>query len=123
MSKGNVLLIGLNPAVVDYAKYPGLNPEKLESVLRSDESRLQELGYNASMCFIDHGETAEATLRTELSRNSFACILIGAGVRKDPDEFILFEEAVNIVHRLAPDAHICFNTGPTDSVEAVQRWL
>lgn len=27
------------------------------------------------------------------------------------------------MHRLAPDAHICFNTNPADSAAAVQRWV
>jgi len=27
------------------------------------------------------------------------------------------------VHRLAPNARICFNTTPADSAEAVQRWV
>ncbi len=123
MSKGNVLLIGLNPEVVHYEKWPGLTAEKLEMVLRRDESTLNDEGYAASICFIDHGETAEATITAELEKTSYDCVLIGAGVRTDPDEFLLFEKAVNLVHKLAPQAAICFNTGPTDSVDAVKRWI
>ena len=123
MSKGNVLLIGLNPAVVNYEKWPGLTAEKLEMGLRRDEASLNELGYQASICFIDHGETAADTIREQLASKDYACVLIGAGVRTDPDEFELFEQAINLVHELAPKARICFNTGPTDSVAAVQRWV
>ena len=36
---------------------------------------------------------------------------------------MLFEKVVNLVHELAPDARICFNTTPADSVEAVRRWV
>jgi hypothetical protein len=50
-------------------------------------------------------------------------VLIGAGVRTNPDEFALFETLVNLVHAKAPQARICFNTGFTDSVAAVQRWV
>ncbi len=123
MSKAQVLLIGLNPAVVNYEKWPGLTPEKLEMGLRRDESTLNESGYSTSICFIDHGETAEATISEQLSQTRYDCVLIGAGVRTDPDEFLLFEKAVNLVHQLAPQARICFNTGPTDSVDAVKRWV
>ena len=123
MSLGKVLMIGLDPSVVNYEKWPGLTAEKLEAGLRRDEASLNELGYSASICFIDHGATAEATIRAALQSTEFDCVLIGAGVRTDPDEFLLFEKAINIVHELAPQARICFNTGPTDSVAAVQRWL
>lgn len=118
-----VLLIGLDPAVVDYERWSHLSPEKLEAVLRADESRLKELGYHAELCFIDHGETAEKTVRGHLERKRFDCVLVGAGVRTDAEEFILFEKLINTVHQAAPSARICFNTGPTDSVDAVQRWI
>ena len=122
-AKKTVLLIGLSPDVVDYAKWPSLTPEKLEAGLRADENSLIELGYDARICFVDHGETAEATVSQALTEIPFDCILIGAGVRTDPAEFSLFENLVNIAHEKAPAARICFNTGPTDSVEAVQRWV
>ncbi len=118
-----VLLIGLNPEVVNYEKWTGLTPEKLMMVLRKDEATLNDEGYEASLCFIDHGETAEETIRSTLGETQFDCVLIGAGVRTDPDEFLLFEKAINLVHELAPQSKICFNTGPTDSVDAVRRWV
>jgi hypothetical protein len=36
---------------------------------------------------------------------------------------LLFERLVNVVHALAPNARIGFNTKPTDTVDAVQRCL
>ena len=122
-AKKKVLLIGLSPDVVNYAKWPGLTPEKLEAALQADVSRLIDLGYDAHPCFVDHGETAEATVSEALADTSFDCILIGAGVRTDPDEFSLFEKLINVAHEKAPAARICFNSGPTDSVDAVQRWV
>lgn len=123
MSALKVMLIGLDPAVVNYDKWPGLTPDRLKAALERDRSALEELGYDASICFIDHGETAEKTISAQLKQEQYACVLIGAGVRTDPDEFLLFEKAVNIVHQLAPGARICFNSGPTDSVDAVRRWV
>jgi hypothetical protein len=50
--------------------------------------------------------------------------MIGAGVRLDPDHFLLFEKLVNVVHRHAPaSVKICFNTRPNNTIEAVQRWI
>ena len=58
MSGKNVLLIGLDPAVVAYDRWPGLTAEKLEAGLRRDEAALKDSGYDAEIYFIDHGETA-----------------------------------------------------------------
>lgn len=123
MSTKNVLLIGLDPTVVDYGRWPGLTAEKLEAGLRRDEAALKDCGYEAEVCFIDHGETAEQVVKAKLANTDFACVLIGAGVRIDTEEFRLFEKLVNTVHEHAPRARLCFNTGPTDSVDAVQRWV
>ena len=40
--------------------------------------------------------------------------MIGAGVRKDDDHFLVFERLVNNDHEHAPQARIAFNTGPTE---------
>ncbi len=123
MSTKKVLLIGLDPRVVNYDRWPGLTAEKLEAGLRRDEAALNDSGYDARICFIDHGETAEEVVTAKLAETEFACVLVGAGVRTDADEFLLFEKLVNAVHENAPGARICFNTGPADSVDAVKRWI
>jgi hypothetical protein len=117
-----VLMIGWHPSVVNYAKYPGLTPEKLEAGLRADETRLAELGYAPTLAFIRSAETAEADLAAHLEGEDFDVVMIGAGVRRDDEHFLVFERLVNVVHAKAPRARIAFNTGPTDSAEAVRRW-
>lgn len=118
-----VLMVGWHPTVVDYSKWPGLTPEKLEQGLRADENRLNDQGYEASIGFIFSGETATDQLAATLKETNFDLVLIGAGVRKDDDHFLIFEKLVNVVHEFAPNARIAFNTGPTDSEAAVQRWV
>jgi len=54
--------------------------------------------------------------------NTAEAVVIGAGIRTIPAYFLLFERLVNVVHRTAPGARICFNTKPSDTAEAVQRW-
>jgi len=75
------------------------------------------------MCLTDFGETAEAVVRDQLEQKRFDYIVIGAGIRTIAGNFLLFEKLINVVHAHAPQAKLCFNTGPTDTVEAVQRWL
>lgn len=118
-----VLMVGWHPTVVDYSKWPGLTAEKLEAALRADERKLNDLGYDASIGFIFSGDTATEQLAQTLRDNSYDVVLIGAGVRKDDDHFLVFERLVNVVHEYAPQSRIAFNTGPTDSDAAVQRWI
>lgn len=122
-STKRVLLIGLDPSVVDYSKWPGLTPERLLAGFQADQARFAELGHDARLCFVDRGETAEATVVQALAGHPFDCVLVGAGVRTDAEHFLLFEKLINVVHANAPASRICFNTGPTDSVAAVQRWI
>ncbi len=119
-----VLLIGLEPALVDFAALSiPLDEPTLRAGLAADEKRLQDLGYDAKWLLIDRGETAEAVLTEALAAKAFDCILIGAGIRTIPALFLLFEKLVNVVHERAPHAKLCFNTRPQDTAESVQRWV
>ncbi|MEO1014617.1 MAG: hypothetical protein AAFX08_05455 [Pseudomonadota bacterium] len=117
-----VVMIGWHPSAVNYENHPGLTAEKLETSLWADEKALKALGFDAAIGFIRSAETAADDARALLSEGEFDVVLIGAGVRKDDDCFLVFEQLVNIVHECAPQAKIAFNTGPTDSAAAVQRW-
>jgi len=59
----------------------------------------------------------------KLSEKQFDCIVIGAGVRELPEYFLLFEKIINLVHQNAPASKICFNSKPTDTIEAIKRWI
>jgi len=118
-----VLLVGWNPDVVDYSKWPGLTPEKLRAGLEGDRAKLEALGYDAELGLIDSSKTAAQDLKRLLATKQRDCVLIGAGVRTIPDYLHLFEALVNTFHECAPNARLCFNSGPFDSVEAVQRWV
>jgi hypothetical protein len=49
--------------------------------------------------------------------------VIGAGLREPPERLLLFEKIINLVHMLAPQSRIAFNTTPADTAEAAQRWI
>ena len=120
--KKNVVLIGLDPAVVDYSKWPGLTPEKLRGAFAADAELFERSGFDSTLCLVDLGQTAQQTVQQALGQRRFDIVLIGAGVRTSQEHFLLFEKLVNVVHEHAPGARICFNTGPTDSVAAALRW-
>jgi hypothetical protein len=120
--KKKVVLVGWNPDVVDYTKWPGLTPEKLRTALEGDRDKLNFIGYEADLLYNDNADTAYDVVANALKHKSYDCVLIGAGVRIVPEHFIVFERLVNAVHHNAPQASICFNTNPSDTAEAVQRW-
>ena len=123
----NVLVIGLEPTLIDFSDPDyadtGMDATNILAGLKSSEDELTRLGYSVQMCLTDFGETAEAVVQSQLKQKRFDCILIGAGIRTVPSNFILFEKFINVVHEHAPQAKLCFNTNPNDTAEAVQRWL
>lgn len=119
-----IIMIGLHPSIVDYAnKWPNLNEEKLFAVLEADRANLQKLGYDAELAYIQSMDTAAADLEKVLREAKPDCVSIGAGVRTDADHFLLFEQLINVVHKTAPQASICFNTNAHDLADAVKRWV
>jgi len=126
-TKKSVLSVGLQPQLIDfadpaYAAFPGMTAAKVQGGLDKDIAALNALGYDAKLCLTDFGETAEAVIRATLQEGSYDCVVIGAGVRTIDKNFLLFEKVLNVVHQHAPQARICFNTGPFDTAQAVQRW-
>jgi hypothetical protein len=122
-----VLVIGLDPTLIDFSQPAyagtGMDAAKILAGAKSSEDELTRLGYSVQTCLTDFGETAVATVQKQLEQKQFDCILIGAGIRTIPSNLILFEKLIHVVHEHAPRAKLCFNTKPSDTTEAVQRWL
>ena len=123
MTRKTVLAIGIDPVFVDYTALPQFTPEMFRGYIDAQIERVRSLGYEVTGCLIDLGETAEAVTAQALKSRDFDCVLIGAGSRLPPERLLLFEKVINLIHRLAPAACICFNTTPADTPEAVRRWV
>ena len=123
MTKRTVLAIGIEPSFADFDALPGLTPELVRNYIEAQIERLRALGFDAASCLTDLGDTAEAVVAKALRSNRFDCVVIGAGLREPPERLPLFEMVINLDHALAPEARICFNTTPADTVEAVLRWV
>lgn len=123
MAKKTVLAIGIEPSFVDFSPIPGLTAELVRSYIEAQIEQLRAMGYEADSCLIDLGETAEAVAAMALRSRRLDCVVIGAGLREPAPRLLLFEKIINLVHTLAPEARICFNTTPADTAEAVRRWI
>src|SRR5436190_7212742 len=124
--KKSVLVVGLDPRLIDWSKPgypPGMTTEKVFAGIKFSEDELTRLGYGVQTCLTDFGETAETVVRGQLKQKPWDCVMIGAGVRANPDNFILFEKLMNVVHAHAPQAKLCFNQLPGDISDAVKRWV
>ena len=99
--KKSVLVVGLDPILIDFSQPgypPGMNTTKVLAGMKSSEDELTRLGYSVQTCLTDFGETAEAVVQNQLKQKRFDCVLIGAGVRTNPSNLMLFEKLINVVH-------------------------
>jgi hypothetical protein len=125
MTKKKVLLIGIDPNLIDFSKSTttGWDANRVQAAGQDANKRLMELGYEVQSCLVDLGETAESVVSDILSREKFDCIMVGAGIRGLPQHTLMFEKIINTMHQKAPSSKICFNTNPSDTVEGVLRWI
>ncbi|HEU4539346.1 MAG TPA: hypothetical protein VFS00_34740 [Polyangiaceae bacterium] len=124
-TKTPVLLIGLRPEIIDpnVINTFGLTAEDVRAGIAAQEVAFKAAGFEPHRALIDMGETAEAQVREALTQREYACVVIGAGLRVPPPHLALFEKVLNLVHELAPRSKIAFNTSPSDSLAAAQRWV
>ena len=69
MATARVLLVGLDPDIVDYTKspVPGLPAAKGRAAVDADSVRLETLGHSVKSLCVDDGKTAEAVLTDALA--------------------------------------------------------
>ena len=121
-----VLLVGYDPETVDYSNPAlplGMSAEKIRAGIALTLKQMTDRGWEGDLCFIRPDETAGQKVERHLASESYACVVIGAGVRLPPQGLAVFEAVVNAVHRGAPAAAIAFNTRPEDTADAAARWL
>jgi hypothetical protein len=111
-------VVGLDPA-----KLQGWAPEPIQTAIARGQVRFDEHGIEADLCLVALDENPEATIVAALTREDYACVVVGGGIRRQESLLELFEKVVNLVRQHAPDAAIAFNTSPEDSADAALRWL
>jgi heptaprenylglyceryl phosphate synthase len=115
---GSILLVGFDPKTI-----PGVDAQMIETAVAIGEERLREGGYVTEYCLVAPDEHATDLVLKAVSSKPFDCVVVGGGIRKPEEHLELFEQIVNLVRIGAPGAAIAFNTNPTDSVDAVRRWI
>jgi hypothetical protein len=84
MAMKRVLLVGLDPATVDYsdpALPPGMTAEKIHAGIKLGLADMAARGWLAENCFINPNETAVPTVERRLADGRYDCVVVGAGVR------------------------------------------
>lgn len=128
MESKKVLIIGIDPQFIDFtspefAAFPQVTAETIKAGLNGARDQINHKGHNAEICWIDFGQTAANVLEKTLNKTDFDIVLIGAGIRVPNSNVLLFEQLINIIHKHAQNANICFNTNPGDTIVTVERWL
>ena len=124
MARARVLLVGLDPDVVDKPPVPELTAAKVHAAVEAESAKLGSLGYSVKALLVDDGKTAEAVLTDALTNSEYDCIMVGTGLRVVPSYLLLFEKLINVVHRHTPaSTKLCFSSNPSDTAEAVRRWV
>ncbi|MFC4942902.1 hypothetical protein [Pseudonocardia sp. GCM10023141] len=121
MDAPRVLVIGLDPYRV-----PGpWDPAPVAEAIAAGMTRFAEAGVAVESCLfgLDGSDDIEAVVTAALGRAVWEVVVVGGGVRKPEDQVELFERIINLVHRLAPDAAIAFNSTASDTFDAAARWL
>lgn len=122
MSK-KILLIGVSSDSVDYKKWPALSKEKLDDGLQVAFNKLTRQGHKVQWCLVDNAHTAMEEVRLRLLDRHQDIIVIGAGIRNDPNYLSVFEGIINLIKEASNDSKVAFNTSPFDIVESVDRHL
>jgi hypothetical protein len=116
---GRVLVIGLDPE-----RIPGWDPAPVVAAIKRGQDRFGEYGIEADTCLVvPDEEDAEGAIVDALTRNDYACVVVGGGIRKHEPLLEFFEKVVNLVRQHAPGAAIAFNSTPEDTADAALRWL
>ena len=121
MSGQRVLVIGLDPARV-----PGpWDPEPVVERIARGLATFGEHGVEVSSCLfgLDGSDDIAQVVTEAITADTWACVVIGGGLRHSDEQVELLELVVNLVRRHAPDAAIAFNSDPSTTYEAAARWL
>lgn len=120
------VIVGLDPALLDVAPgpYDDVTSKRVRAAMDDAVASLEASGIEGSL-FLLAGptETTLIDLEAALRQRQPDAVMIGAGVRLDPELSWFFERMVNLVVAVTPKAKLCFNETPEAMATAVRRVL
>lgn len=126
MTKKSVLIIGQDPALIDFdapGAHQDMSAAKVMDGLNGSLARLRSAGHDAEMLLTRDAAGIEAQVRRALQGKTYNVIVIGAGLRTRPELAEHFERLINVLREKSPSSKLAFNSRPSDSDAAALRWL
>lgn len=124
MTGERVLQIGVDPEVIDFSGWPGQDAATLRRRVGEAEAALRRAGFEVTVCLLhDDPDTVDAAVAASFAHGAFDVVEIGARLRMSPEYTLVFERVVNLVSRIQPGVHVCFNDSPETTLEAVLRGI
>ena len=126
MANKNVLIIGEDPALIDFDAPDApkdMSAEKVMAGLNGSVTRLQSAGHDAELLLTRNADSIEAQVRDALQGKNFDVIVVGTALRTLPLMAEQFERLMNVLSDRSPQSKLAFNSLPHDSDTAALRWL
>lgn len=119
-----VLLIVFDPAAIDFSTLPDLDEATVIAWGKAGDEALRAEGFDFVTCAVTTDpDEAERKVNQCVDSGPFGVALIGAGIRMQPENTLVFERLVNVVSQVWPGIAFCFNTAPNNGIEALRRWI
>ena len=126
MAEKSVLIIGEDPALIDF-EAPNAPKDmsfaKVMEGLNVSVTRLRARGYVAELVLTRDARSVEAQVSHALQGKNYDVIVVGAGLRTLPAMAEQFEQLMNVLRQKSPRSKLAFNSRPDDSDAAALRWL
>lgn len=121
--KIRVLTTGLD--AVSAEPYSHMDPAELDGILGESIDRMKaDPHFDIEVAWLSLAmEQSKVAKQLEpyLDGQHWDAVLIGWGVRSNPEVSWLFEHCVNLVREKAPNARFIFSATPSDHLEAIYR--
>lgn len=124
MRQRHLLLIGIDPSVIDFSPWPGQDADALRARIAAADAALRADGFDVTPCIVTgDADAAEAVVRARLADHAYDVIELGSGMRTSHEYTAVFERVVNTVVTVQPGVPLCFNDSPETTLDAVRRVL
>ncbi|KAK9836822.1 hypothetical protein WJX74_008973 [Apatococcus lobatus] len=120
-TKPSIILVGFMP---ENKIVPDNLKDFLIKALEGATQDVEGAGYGLTIIDpVPYLEKGLHSLIAYFSEQRPAGVVVGFGVRAQPEHTFTFEQLVEAVRRGSPEAKLMFNTNPGSTLEAIQRWL